>query len=680
MEKRGVTAKLVTLPGGASQVVVAWTRPFDPSPDTSVKEKREVVENLAVAVLNRRLARLARSAAPPFISAQASFQNLFHSGKVAVVQATAAPGAWRPALAATDQEIRRLLADGVTPAELAREETTWRATLVNAEQGSATRVSPTVAQQLVETVDDDEVFTAPSEDLAVFDAAVKDLSPARVDAAARDIFSGAGPLVELVSPEPVEGGEGAVLTAFTDASKTPLAHRAVVADVAWPYANLGPPGRVVERGGAPDLGVVTARFANGVTLTVKPTKLRDDQVLIEARVGRGRLDLPRDRPSPGWATGAVVAGGYGKISFEDAQAALAGRVQSANLKIDDTAFSLTGATRPSDLDTQLQVLAAYLADPGFRTEAFERLRTAYLAELPQLDATPEGVLARESGAILAGGDPRFAFPTREALTTTTAAQWRDLLKGPLTRGPVEVTIVGDVSADQAIAAMARTFGALPERPAARAETASISLAKPSATPVRFTDAGRPDQAIGVVAWPESDFYADMRRSRADMLAGEVFQNRLLDRVRISEGATYSPEMQVELSQYFSGYGYALAQVEMPPQKLPSFFAAAADIARDMASKGITDDELTRARAPRVAGLAKAQRTNEYWLGDLSGSIADPRRLALIRTTFPDYAAVTPADIQASAARWMRDDKSLKVVISAKPSSPDEAKAAETLSR
>ena len=77
---------------------------------------------------------------------------------------------------------------------------------------------------------------------------------------------------------------------------------------------------------------------------------------------------------------------------------------------------------------------------------------------------------------------------------------------------------------------------------------------------------------------------------------------------------------------------------MPPAKMPGFFDAAAKIAaRHGATRASPHDELARARAPRVAGLAKAQLTNEYWLADLSGSIADPRRLDLIRTTFPDYA-------------------------------------------
>ena len=219
---RGLTVKLVPLPGGASQVVVAWAHPFDAAADTLAKEKRETVENLGLAVLNRRLARLARSEAAPFLGAQAGFQNLLHSGKIAVVQTTAAPDGWRPALAVTDQEIRRVLADGVTGPELAREEAETRATLQASAAGANTRLTPTLANDLVTTIDEDEVFTSPAQDLATFDAAVKGLSPAQVNDALHQIFAGAGPLAELVTPEAVAGGEPAVLTAFTEASRAPL--------------------------------------------------------------------------------------------------------------------------------------------------------------------------------------------------------------------------------------------------------------------------------------------------------------------------------------------------------------------------------------------------------------------------------------------------------------------------
>jgi zinc protease len=666
--QRGLTVRAVQVPGASTRAVIAWARPYDASPDTAAKERRETIENLGLAVLNRRLGRLAQGEHPPFLSASAAFENVFDSAKLAVVEATSASADWRTSLTAAEIQVRQLVADGVGAAELKREIEDYRATLQNAVAGAATRPTPTLADELVRTVDEDEVFTPPSEDLATFDQAVRGLTPEEVDAAIKRVFAGSGPLVELAGPDDVP--ESAVAQVFKAAEEAPLAARAAQAAVTWPYTDFGKPGAVVQRRVLADLGVTQVTFANGVRLTVKPTQLRKDQILVSVDVGAGRLALPKTRSVEEWSSGAFIAGGFGKLTVEDSAQALAGKLYGVNFGVTDEAFRFTGATRPQDLATQLQVITAYLTDPGYRPEAFERLRATYLNALPQLEATPGGVFHRDAGALLASGDARFAFPTREDLLAAKPGDVRALLEQPLTHGRIEITIVGDVTADEAIARTAETLGALAPRPrdaTVEAGEAQPSFPAPTAEPVLRYDTGRPDQAVDVLAWPATGFFSDMKTSRAAILAGEVLGNRLLDKVRIAEGATYSPETTVDLSQTFPDYGYILNMVEMPPAVIPGFFQSVASIAADLAATPISADELARAKNPRLAGLRRAQLTNEYWLGDLDDSQADPRRIALIRTTFPDYEAVTPADIQAVVRRWFKPDKAWELVVRAKPS-------------
>ncbi|HZK99509.1 MAG TPA: insulinase family protein [Caulobacteraceae bacterium] len=667
VEQRGLTVRIVELPGASTQTQIAWARPYDDSPDTAAKRRRDTIENLALSVLNRRLGKLARDEHPPFLGAEAAFQNLLHSDKVAIVETVSTPDGWRPALDSAEHEVRRLVTFGVRADELAREITETRTALVNAAAGAATRRTPDLATGLVGAVDENNVFTNPAEDLALFDADVKGLAPAEIDAATRAVFAGAGPLVELATPRTVDGGEAAVAAEYAKAHAEPVTAPAAEAAIAWPYASFGPAGGIAERRPADDLGATVVRFANGVGLTVKPTTFRKDQVLVSVVFGGGRAALPTDHPVAVWAAPAFTAGGFKAISLEDSERALAGRIYDANLTVRDRAFELTGTTRPADLDTQLQVLAAYVADPGFRPEAFERVRGAYLSMLPQLAATPSGVLSRDLGSLVHSGDPRWSFPDQAALAAATPDDLKALLDDPLAHGPMEITIVGDVTADRAIELAASTFGALPPRPApAPPPPSAVHFPAPTARPVGRTDTGRADQAVAFVGWPVTDFFADMQRSRDAYLTADVLQNRLLDQVRIAQGATYSPQTQVEPSEAFAGYGYAFSLVEMPPAKIPGFYATVSQITADLRANPVSADELTRARNPHVEGIRKAQLTNEYWLQRLSGSIADPRLLDLIRTTIRDYEKVAPADIEAIARAYLTDDKAWKLVVQAAP--------------
>ncbi|MGH7023286.1 MAG: M16 family metallopeptidase [Caulobacteraceae bacterium] len=669
VEKRGLTVSVVNLPGAETLTYIAWVRPYDSSPDTVAKRRRETMENLALAVLNRRLARLALGVHPPFISADSSFENLLHSDKIAVIEASTSPDGWPAALASIDQEVRRLTKFGVSKAEIDQEIAQSRASLVNADTGAATRPTPELANGLVESADANEVFTSPAEDLAIFDAAMKDITPQEVDDAARKIFAGAGPLVEVESPTPVAGGEAAVAKVYAASAAMPVTALTAEKAIAWPYTHFGTPGTVVSHHEIADLGSTVVRFANGVALTVKPTQFRKDQVLVSVDIGHGREDLPRSHPVDAWAAPALVSGGFGALSLEDSQRALAGHLYNAQFSVTDDAFQLRGTTRPLDLATQMQVLAAYVTDPGYRPEAFERLRQGYLQALPQLAATPEGVVRRDFEKLLHDGDPRWEVPTKRELEAARPGDLKALLEGPLTKAPIEITIVGDVSLDDAIKQVAETFGALPPRPAREAAADDVaSFPPPTARPVMLTDGGRPDQAMAIIAWPVTDFYQNMAASRADMLAGEVLEGLVIDRVRIAEGATYSPEVQVALSENYPGYGVAFAAVEMPPQKLSGFYADVASITAAMSNKGVTPDELERARNPRVATIRKSMATNEYWLGRLGGSIADPRRLEIIRSTFPDYAKVTAAEVQAAARRDFVPDRAWKLEVKA-PDTP-----------
>jgi zinc protease len=672
VEKRGLTVSTVQLPGAQTLTYIGWARPYDDGPDTMAKRRRETVENLTLAVLNRRLSKLASSSNPPFISSDSSFENVLHSTKVSVIDASSAPDGWPSALAAIEQEVRRLTAYGVSKAEIDREIAQSTATLVNAVAGAGTRPSPELASELADSVDAGTVFTHPGENLALYQAAVKDITPAEVAAAAKAIFSGSGPLVEVESPAPVPGGESAVAKAYAQSSAEPVKAPVAEADLTWPYAHFGQRGVVKERHEIADLGATAVRFENGVALTIKPTPLRKDQVLVAVDIGRGREDLPAGHPVPVWAASAFVDGGYGAMTREDGQRVLNGHIFDETFSIDDGAFQLRGATRPQDLTVQMQVLAAHVVDPGYRREAFERLRRSYITALPQLAATPGGVMRRDVESLIHNGDPRWATPTNDQLLTAKPEDLKALIQEPLTHAPIEVTIVGDVSVDAAIAAVADTFGALPPRPASEEPSPGSRTAafpRPTPTPVVLTDVGRADQAMAMVAWPMTDFYENLQNSRAAMLAGQVLENRIIDKVRIGEGATYSPETEVSLSEIFPHYGIAYAAVEMPPQKIPGFFSDVAAITADLRDHGATADELERARNPRVATIQKAQLTNEYWLARLEGSITDPRRLEIIRTTLPDYAKVSLADVQAAARTYFVDDKAWKLVVKqAAPSS------------
>ena len=410
---RGPQAHVIVQPGGPQIVQLEWIAPSDRALDSVAKRRRATIESLGFGILNRRLDKLVRADSPPFVGAGAYRQEVFHSARVTSIQANARPGEWLKALNAEDTAVRQLIRYGVSADELAQQIDSSRASLKSTAQGAATRATPAIAEDILGTLDVPEVETSPAEDLALFEAAVRALTPAEVNAALREAFAGAGPLALVATPEAIPGGDAAVSQALAQAQAAPVTAPTAEAALRWPYDNLGPLGQVAERREIADLDTVFVRFENGVRLTVKPTKFSDSQVLVQARVGHGELDLPSDRASPTWAApSAFPESGLDQLSAQDLEQVLRSKILGKSFSVGEDAFVLSGATRPEDLETQLQLLAAYTAHPGWRPEAFQRMRNAGPSILDQMDATPEGVLNRDLSGLLHAGDRRWSFPTR----------------------------------------------------------------------------------------------------------------------------------------------------------------------------------------------------------------------------------------------------------------------------
>ncbi|MBS0409664.1 MAG: insulinase family protein [Proteobacteria bacterium] len=661
--KRGLQTRLTVEPGAPTTLQLAWMTPPDLGPDDAAQRKRELIERLGFSVLNRRLGTLARGDNPPFISAAGFRADQYRAARIAVLSVTAEPDAWQGALSTVEQEQRRAVRYGVRPDELAREISEYEAALKQAAAETSTRVTPRLADEIEQTTGARDVETSPADDLAFFDAVVKTITPAEVSAALKDAFEGSGPLISMSSPTDLVGGQGAIQTAYNTAHAKDVTAPAALATVTWPYTDFGPPGKVADQRDVTDLDTVFVRFENGVRLTIKPTKFRDDQVLVKVRVGSGLQGLPPSRQSLAWAGYAFIEGGLKKISANDAERVLASSVYGADYRIEDDANVLTGATRRGDLDTQMQVLAAYVSEPGWRPEALQRMKTYTATLLDQYGATDSGVLGRDLPGLMHAGDRRWTFPSRDDISAADLAALKAQMAS-ITTGPIEVVVVGDVTVDKAIAAVAATFGALPPRAAdpAPAQAAPVAFPAPNAQPMVLTHHGRADQALGYAAWRTNDFFADPQGARTVSILGEVMQLRLLDTFRKEQSVTYSPQVGYSSSFTWPGWGYVSASVEVPPAKLPAFFADVSKIAADLRDHPVTPDELERAKKPRIEEAEKSRETNGYWISALSGAQSDPRRLDAIRSELPSMERITAADVQKSAQRYLRDDAQWKLEV------------------
>ena len=663
---RGETFRMLIGPGIPGLYAVTWAQPYDTEPDTLASERRHVIEDIGIGILNRRLSRAAESPNAPFLSASFSRANVLHSARLTSLSMICAPHTLDHAVAAAVIEQRRIVQYGVTQAELDESVANLQAGWTAAAAGASTRTTGALADSLLGSVNADTVFKSPQQALDLINTITRDLHPADVDARLKTAFVGSGPLIAAAFPGPLPEGATGLKADYDNAAAAPLAEAPPMVVKPWPYDMARMPGVVTMRQDLADLGITQVKFANGLRLNVKTTAFAKDEIQIAAKFGDGEIGIPPGDTTPLWMVNALALGGTRELGADDIRMSLAGVVAGASFSVGDAGFGMGSATRLKDFPKDLQLITALFEQPGFRPEAVDRFKASVGVSLPTLETTPGGVLGKSLDLLLHRGDVRWrGTPDAVELAKATAAQLPAVMAPILKSAPLEVSVVGDVSADQVISAVAATLATLPPRDDPHlVPPANRTVVAPPATPtpVVLTHKGRADQAIAFVAWPTTDFHADHHRARILELSAKVLENRLVERLRNGEAVTYTPSAVSVASSDLLNFGYVAASVEIPPQKIDGFYADLDAIVADLAARPPTADEFERARAPVIETALKLRETNGFWLGLINGSQADPRRLTTARTRISDLRSVTPADVQSVVAQFLQPGRGWKLIV------------------
>lgn len=669
--RRGAEARHRVEAGLPASVSLTWVSPPDIARDSAARRQQAIVRSIAFSTVNRRLQRIARQADAPFISADVSRSVLEKSATLAVLDVDVRPGQWRAGMVAAEQELRRALQFGVTQSEVDREIADMRAGYESAAASAATRDTRRLASGIAGAFDSDEVFAHPSTSLDLFNAATRGLTAAAVTSALKAVFpagrSTQGPLIYVTGSEVIEGGDAAILAAYRASAGQRVTRPVAQSASVFAYADFGTPGAIAQRTRNEEFGLDLIRFQNGVLLTLKKTPYEEKRINVSVRL-RGGLAYA-DAVAPGvpiLAPFVMAEAGLGKMTREEIERATAGKVVGASFGFGEDEFIVSGRTRAEDLDLQMQLLAAQVSDPAFRPDGLARIKASAENFIRQYATAPGRVLDRDSGAYLRRGDSRWAFPTLEQAKALDISDFRRLIEGPLKTRPLEISVVGDFDPDAVIAAVSKTFGALPARSETSERVRNILFPAPTPQPLQWTHEGRADQAVAYIAWPSIDF-ADARKARAVRLALTILDDRLTEEYREALGATYSPQTEEDLSQTFAGYGYVAAQVETPPGDIARFWTTVDKITAELREGRIDADSIVRARAPVIDRLRTSERTNGYWVAVLQDAQTNPRRFDLMRTRVSDVEAITKEEIIAAARATFVNDKAVRIVVTPKTS-------------
>jgi zinc protease len=530
-----------------------------------------------------------------------------------------------------------------------------------------TRKSDSIASSLTEHAHTDAVYSTPETDLAILKENLKELSPTQVHNTFKAFWNTPDLHLILSTQAAEDDSKEQLKEIYTLQTGIALEAPSDKEVSAFAYTDFGKAGTAGPTTHIKDLDIHQWTYPNGIRVNFKQTDFDKNSISMVASFGTGKAGMPMTTSGLDSLAGAIFnAGGLGKHSSDELLTILAGRNVGVGFNISDDSFSLSGSTTPKDLELQLQLLTAYLTDPGFRPEAERQFKAMLPNIYAQIKHTEQGPMS-EMSSWFVSNDPRFVFPSEEQAKALSSAQVKDWISPQLSQNLLEISIVGDTTIDTVQAALSKTLGALPTRNKSNdipIENRTLTIVE-TPTKKTFTFQSEIEKAIAIVLWKADDATdRDIKKVRRAGLVADILDERMRVELREKLGEAYSPFARASLSLTFKNKGSIMAYSPGKPANTEKVGKIIVELANTLAKDGATQDELDRSLKPKLGLLEKSLRQNSYWLSAvMDRSQTFPNKIEASRARDADYASITLEEINSLAKKFCVKENSARISIS-----------------
>lgn len=376
-------------------VVVVYPAYKVAAPVTIADYATDIAKSLFTSMLNRRLQELTQQENPPFVYAGAQFGGFTRGFESFEVYAGA--GDKEPSVAAktTIEEIEKVKRFGFTEPELERAKKNILAAYERAFNDRNKTESSAFVEEYIKNFLEQEPIPGITAEYDIVKQVVPAITLSDVNKVAdkikgnQNIFAYiTGPdngTVKLPTPENL-------LNTIALAEKTdvkPYEEKAIAADL---LAQKPTPGKVTAIKNNAALATTELTLSNGLSVTLKITDFKDDEILMGASRYGGTSNYGiADKYSANYANSVVGSMGFGNFSPVDLQKILSGKSVSASPFISTNTEGINGSSTVKDLETMFQLAYLKLTSPRKDTSLFKSFVQKNKAQLAMLSANPEAV-------------------------------------------------------------------------------------------------------------------------------------------------------------------------------------------------------------------------------------------------------------------------------------------------
>ena len=614
--------------------------------------RQRTVEMLFNAMLNNRLSEIAQKPDPPFLGAAGSEERFVASKEVFALSALVPEGGIVRGLRTLYTEGERVARFGFTKTEFDRQKRDIERFYERALVQKETEDSSEFADEFTRSFLEGEPIPGIEYEHTLQSHFMPEITLDEVDRLAREWMTERNRVIMVNSPDKPGlqvPGEAELLAVLEGVKREQLAPYEDTVSDAPLLATPPAPGEVVSSRTVEAAGITEWTLGNGVRVVLKPTKFKEDEILVRATSPGGVSLAAEENLIPAnTADDVVAAGGLDGFSEVDLHKKLAGKAVTLTPMIGELEEGLSGSASPQDAETLFQMIYLTFTAPRSDPAVFESFKAQLKAAVENRVKNPESVFSDTLRSTMQRDQPRFRAMTVDDIPRMdlekSMAFYRDRFADA---GDFTFVFVGNLDLEKLKPLVCRYLASLPST--GRKETwKDWRVPPPEGVVKRSVVKGAEPKSLEAIVF-SGPFRTGMGNRLALRAAAQVLETRLRKVLREKLGETYDVSVQPYSSKIPREEYRVMIDLGADPKRIDSLSKVIFKEIKKLKSKGPAEAEVADVRTAESRDYETNVRENGWWLAELVERyrLGEDPAAAL---KFPEALKLLTKDVVKQAAR------------------------------
>ncbi|MCZ6756813.1 MAG: insulinase family protein [Bacteroidetes bacterium] len=423
------------------------------------------------------------------------------------------------------------------------------------------------------------------------------------------------------------------------------------------------PGTITEESSDEKIGVTFMTLSNGIKIVLRPTDLKNDQVLMRA-TSPGGTSLADDSEfaSAMFATQLIGSGGVGTFGPIQLQKKLSGKVVRVSPILSSLSEGFSGSASPKDLETLFQLTYLYGTAPRADSVVFASYITRMSSFLATMKANPQIAFRDTLSTTMAQHHFRARPMSEEIIQEVSLSESFDFFNDRFEDfSDFTFYFVGAFEIEVIKPFLTTYLASLPSTN--RDETwVDTGIRTPSGVIHKTVVKGiEPKSQVSIIFSGPTDWSMDQRRKLG--ILSDVLSTRLREILREDLGGTYGVSVSGSMSDRpYESYRVSIS-FGCSPDRVDELVGEVFREIEALKTSPPDEDDIQKARESALRDHEVGLKENGYWLSRLQFYLERGMNAsAILEGPAAWINSISGADLQDTAIKYLNTDRYVQVTL------------------